>query len=136
MGYEGDSIHPECVADLAKQIEYLGPIDLMLYYSEDKLAARSFGEEALSTQSSLRNTQVSENIPNWVKTLVERQILSDETQLIQFGYSEDTDFYKYSIEPPKTSAWNVFPTPENPLTRYKFTSFEVNFSPHLKTIYR
>lgn len=37
LGYEGDSIHPECIADIAKQIEYLGPIDLMLYYSEDKL---------------------------------------------------------------------------------------------------
>ena len=29
---------------------------------------------------------------------------------------------------PETSAWNKFPTDEDPLSRYKFTSVEVNFS--------
>ena len=37
---------------------------------------------------------------------------------------------------PQTSAWNKFPTPKNPLSRYKFTSIEVNFSPDVRTIFR
>lgn len=48
LGYEGDSIHPECIADLDKQKEYLGPIDLMLYFSEDYLSARSFDDDLKS----------------------------------------------------------------------------------------
>ena len=34
LGFEGDTIHPECVADLEKQIEYLGPLDFMIYHTE------------------------------------------------------------------------------------------------------
>ena len=26
LGYEGDSVHPDCIADLDQQMEYLGPI--------------------------------------------------------------------------------------------------------------
>ena len=26
LGYEGDSVHPDCIADLDRQMEYLGPI--------------------------------------------------------------------------------------------------------------
>lgn len=33
MGYEGDFIRDDCVADLEKQIEYLGPLDLSIYFN-------------------------------------------------------------------------------------------------------
>ena len=136
LGYEGDSVHPECIADLAKQTEYLGPLNMMLYYSEDKLRGRKYGDESTSRESTLSNTQVSETVPNWVRTSIMRNILSDETQLIQLGYSEEKELYKHQIENPKISSWTAFPTAENPERRYKFTSTEINFSPHLKTIYR
>ena len=63
-------------------------------------------------------------------------MLSDETQIFQVGYSQDTEYYEYWSKLPETSSWNKFPTEENPLARYKFTSLEVNFSPHSKTINR
>ena len=34
LGYKNDTVHPDCVADLEKQIEYLGPLDFMLYHTE------------------------------------------------------------------------------------------------------
>ena len=37
---------------------------------------------------------------------------------------------------PEPSAWNKFPTKEDPLTRYKFTSVEVNFSLDMVAIQR
>ena len=55
-------------------------------------------------------------------------MLSDETQLFQFGYAEETTFYSYMSKLPEPSAWNKFPTEANPDSRYKFTSIEVNFS--------
>lgn len=35
LGYEGDSVHPECVADLQQQIDYLGPLDFMIYHTQE-----------------------------------------------------------------------------------------------------
>lgn len=55
-------------------------------------------------------------------------MLSDETQLFQFGYAEETTFYSYMSKLPEPSAWNKFPTTTEPDSRYKFTSIEVNFS--------
>lgn len=67
---------------------------------------------------------------------MERSILSDETEWIQLGQSVDKDFYKVNVLEPQISAWDVFPTPDSPGSRYKFTSLEVNFSQNLNTIYR
>ena len=47
IGYEGDTIDPECIADLEKQIEYLGPLDFMLYYTEGIFVQRSYGSESI-----------------------------------------------------------------------------------------
>ena len=63
-------------------------------------------------------------------------MLGDETQIFQFGYEEETEFYSYINKMPEPSAWNKFPNKENPLTRYKFTSVEVNFSLDEGTISR
>ena len=56
--------------------------------------------------------------------------------MIQLGLSEDRNLYKVIPLKPQISSWDAFPTPENPGSRYKFTSVEVNFSQNLKTIYR
>lgn len=82
------------------------------------------------------NMQVSEVRPNWVNTKLERNIVSDETSWIQLGFSEDREFYNFKVLEPKVSAWSFYPTPEEPGRLYKFTGFEVNFSPDLKTVYR
>ena len=59
---------------------------------------------------------------------MQKNELSDETQIFQFGYSEDRNFYSFFSKVPEASAWNNFPTEKNPLSRYKFSSIEVNFS--------
>ena len=65
---------------------------------------------------------------------MQKNLLGDETQLLQFGYEEETEFYTYINKMPEPSAWNKFPTEKSPLTRYKFTSVEVNFSLDMGTI--
>ena len=59
---------------------------------------------------------------------MQKNELNDETQMFQFGYSEDRNFYSFFSKIPEASAWNHFLTEEVPLSRYKFTSIEVNFS--------
>ena len=65
-----------------------------------------------------------------------KNILSDETQVLQLGYSEERIFYSYHRKLPEASSWNIFPSEQNPLSRYKFTSVEVNHSPDQQIINR
>lgn len=63
-------------------------------------------------------------------------MLSDETTLLQFGYSNDRHFLTYTNRGNVPSSWNKFPTIETPNTRYKYTAIEVNFSPDRNLINR
>ena len=52
-------------------------------------------------------------------------MLEDETQLVQLGYADETEFYSLkTTDPPKFTSWTNFPTPEEPLNKYKFASVE------------
>ena len=47
LGYTGDSIDENCVADLESQIEYLGPLDFMIYFSEQVLMQKEFKDKSI-----------------------------------------------------------------------------------------
>ena len=36
QGYEDDSIAPGCIADLKAQQDYLGPLNVWIYYNHEK----------------------------------------------------------------------------------------------------
>ena len=36
LGYTEDFVTPECIADLEKQKEYMGPLDVMLYFNDEE----------------------------------------------------------------------------------------------------
>ena len=55
--------------------------------------------------------------------------VADESQTLQLGFSDDLEFYTFSVDAARSSSWNKFPTPENPSTRYKFTSVEIILDP-------
>ena len=128
LGWDKDSIADVCIDNLEKQIEYLGPLDFMIYYTEEVFKQSEYDTLSIQQQSMLKNQQVDQTTPNWINTMVQSNVLSDETQLFQFGYADETTFYSYSSKMPEPSAWNKFPTVADPKSRYKFTSIEVNFS--------
>ena len=60
-------------------------------------------------------------------------MLSDETGLLQLGHSEDTLYHSFADNlRPDISAWDKFPTAEDPLAKYKFTSININLDKHLQ----
>ena len=68
--------------------------------------------------------------------MIQKNILNDETDAFNYGNVNEREFHTYLNKDPEPSAWNKFPTVENPLTRYKFTSVEVNHSADRQTIGR
>ena len=44
LGHTGDVVYSGCNADLQKQIDYLGPIDFMIYHTEDLFREKFYDE--------------------------------------------------------------------------------------------
>ena len=55
LGFDRDSIDKDCNADLNAQIEYLGPLDFLLYHTEEVFQPNEFNKNAIKRQSVLWN---------------------------------------------------------------------------------
>ena len=60
--------------------------------------------------------------PVWVQSFVESWKLSDETNFIQFGESDETYYNKVYFNQALPSAHNVWPTEDNPTAAFKIAS--------------
>ena len=54
-GYDGDSIHPECIEDLDKQIEYVGASNWIVYVNQERINFEKYGEGELERFSEVKN---------------------------------------------------------------------------------
>ena len=61
----------------------------MIYYTEDVFRQGLYEDKSILRQSNILNIQVDEKSPNWINTLVQRNMLYDETQLVQLGYASE-----------------------------------------------
>ena len=48
-----------------------------MYYTEELFMQREFGDSSVQQFSFLKNQQVDEKKPNWVNTLIQRNIVDD-----------------------------------------------------------
>lgn len=71
------------------------------------------------------------NSPSWISLLLDRNILEDESVLVQYGQETETEFLTIEMKETQPSSWIYFPTEENPSLLYKFLSVEINLSPDL-----
>ena len=88
-----------------------------------------FHEKTIDRHSAILNIQADEYRPNWFQSFVRRDHVADEIEYFQYGDSADNYFNTYlpnKVNYP--SSWSKFPTEEDPYTKYKFTSMEVDFS--------
>ena len=70
LGYDLDSVHKDCVADLDAQINHLGPLDFVLYHTEEVFQPNQYNKDAIKRQSVLWNQQVDQFKPNWINTSI------------------------------------------------------------------
>ena len=53
MGYTGDSVADECIADQQAQQDYLGPLEVVMYVNEETYDPTQFGEAAIIRESRI-----------------------------------------------------------------------------------
>ena len=55
LGYTEDRVAEECIADLEKQKEYLGPLDFVIYFNYGEFNQQKFGDESIVQEARLKN---------------------------------------------------------------------------------
>ena len=106
-GYEGDTVADECIWDLQKQQEYLGQINVLLYFNEENYNSEEYGDKAIRRESKISRYYISNDQPSYFIELVKTNLLVDKTSYLQlFGHKEalyyNRDFEKNIL----TSTWN------------------------------
>lgn len=136
--YEGykDSINTECNFDKQAQTDYLGTLDWKIYHDQQIFNPRGYGDEIITKNSILYNQQVDFLNPNWFRNEININEVADESELLQLGIVSEQAFYELTHELPVASSWNTFPTRENPSTRYKYTSFEIQLGKNKTVVER
>ena len=80
--------------------------------------------------------EVDSTTPSFINGKLKLNVLNDETSYLQYGQSNDEEFFQFELHNPKPSGWNKFPTRENPENRYKFCSMHIVLDDSLTTYNR
>ena len=76
-------------------------------------------------------------MPVWIGYYINENILNDATDFFQLGNPSEKKFYSGSDSLYSDStSWNIFPTEDNPLARYKYASLQFTFEKDLTVIDR
>ena len=110
---------------------------MIFYFNDAIFDANEFFEKSVVKESKITTQQVTEFKPTFFTLDIQTSLLQDETNVVNL-FEEHSTFYglKNEFFRLQDSAWDVFPTPENPYTRYKYFSFDLQLTKDLKQISR
>lgn len=95
IGREVDNIPTNCNRDQEELAKYLSnSYNLLTLYNTKDFQIDQFGVSKLKKKSAFFQNQLAPMMPTWVETFIEAWRLSDETNLIQFGGSDENYFHK------------------------------------------
>lgn len=126
----------ECIWDLDEQKKYLGAPQVAWYLNYEKFSPLEYGENSIIRESKVFTKLFSPKKPSYVEFSSEEVELNDETSLLQLGSATVRRIYDWTLNEVQTSAWNKFPTKEEPSLTYKFMSVHLIHGTDLEEINR
>ena len=106
-----------------------------MYFNEEVLVSDSFGQESIRRFSKFFTTSINEKKPSYYSFDFQTTQLEDETDLVQFGNSDEA-YFNSPIQKKETdfiifdSGWKDFPS------HYKYFSMDLGISPDVPKIRR
>lgn len=89
----GLPVSEECIYDRDAQFEYLGPsIRMRILYTEEKFVPFEYGEDKILGETVFREMQFNPRKPSYLGYDLQYEELEDETDLIQFGQTDQISF--------------------------------------------
>ena len=101
---------------------------MTVYVTDQVFVHDLYGEQSIQRRSTFHQQQVSEGENVWIKGSFKLNILEDESSLVQIGQRQERVFHSFQLDAPQPTSWVSFPTPEKPLEKFKFASFDIYFS--------
>ena len=77
LGAKDDRIDENCVADLDKQIEWLGAINFLIYHNQETFREEEYGALKVDRHAELANIQTDQFRPNWIDARIQKNSLGD-----------------------------------------------------------
>ena len=65
LGYTEDIVSPKCNWDRTDQIQYLGPLNVIIYVNDEKYVASEYGEDAVHRESILIQQKINTKQPSY-----------------------------------------------------------------------
>ena len=65
---------------------------------------------------------MDEQRSTWLSAYVEKNVLEDEIEIVQYGIEDEFEFYRVNYATSGPSYMNKWPTKEEPDNKYKFAS--------------
>ena len=65
MGFQGDSVSDGCVEDLEAQRNYLGPLQVPIYYNDETFDRSEYGSSSIKRSSKITRAQINEQKPEF-----------------------------------------------------------------------
>lgn len=66
LGYTGDSVSEDCIADLETQQNFLGSIEFLLYINQSTFDQQGFNEDTIIKKSIILSQQSNAQIPSFI----------------------------------------------------------------------
>ena len=87
-----DNVREDCNTDMQAAIDYLGPVNFAVFYNAEYFDAKKFGAAPITRRSKVNYTKIDEKTPNYFKGLMIKNLISDETSVLQLGQQEEHEF--------------------------------------------
>ena len=85
--------NPTCVTNKTEQIEFLNPLNFIMYYNNEKFSSQNFKEKTIEKESFYANIQIDTSVPNFYEGNLRRDKVEDESSLLKVWYG--TTEYDY-----------------------------------------
>ena len=117
-------------------IKYLGPLQILIYRNAGRFQLDEYGENRIIKESILEAKQFDNSKPSWINTIIQRNRLSDEVGLVQWGVEDEIEYTKVEFDAPAPSSMWDWPTEIDPDNKYKIVSSYVTLTMDQKVIER
>ena len=86
IGAERDRIREDCNWDREAAVDYFRDLNILILKNKDKLHTQNFDlKERVSKHTNFEPIRADEANPHYFRTYIQKQVIDDETSLLQLG---------------------------------------------------
>ena len=123
-----------CVWSKDEAMEYINNFQLTLVYNRGSFKQDKYGHQRVLREAAIEKIPMDHKQPNWVDIFIQEFDVSDDTELLQIGLTEEDSFEHFLFKAPKPSVMNNWPTENNTDVGYKYTGMILNLSQDVSII--